>query len=117
MATTSVAIYRIGIDKANLLQVRSQDVSIYQDPGEAEICVQPQGPASTPGISCWTTQHAAANAAAQMASRAAGAVARVWELPANSAFDDTRLRLWQPRAEKWYWSPVRNMRGSEFVDA
>jgi hypothetical protein len=30
MAKTSVAIYRVGVDKANLLRVRSEDISVYK---------------------------------------------------------------------------------------
>jgi hypothetical protein len=118
MATTPVAIYRIGVLKGDLLHVRNPDVAIYQDPAQTEICVQPQSANATPGISCWTTQNAAANQAASMTVRRGGSVAGlVWELPAGSTYDDSVLRLWQPRSDKWYWSPTRNMLGSVFIVA
>jgi hypothetical protein len=50
MAKTSVAIYRVGLDKANLLRVRSEDVSVYQDPSRSDICVEPQSATKTPGF-------------------------------------------------------------------
>jgi hypothetical protein len=117
MAATTVPIYRIGIQKNDLLCVRDQDVSIYSDPAEVEICVQPQSAQKTPGISCWHTRQAATAAASAMARRSGWGTAPVWELPAGSNYDDAVLRLWQPRADKWYWSPSRNMRGSEFIAA
>jgi hypothetical protein len=116
MATTTAPIYRIGNQQFDLLYVRSLDVSVYSDPAQIEICVQPQSANTTPGISCCSTRQAASTAAAAMARRSSG-VGRVWELPAGSAYDDTTLRLWQPRPDKWYWSPTRNMPGSEFIAA
>ena len=52
--------------------------------------------------------------ASAMAARGTGA-AQVWELPAGATYDDTILRLWQPRSDKWFWSPLRNMPGSVFI--
>lgn len=118
MALTSVPIYRIGNQKADLLCVRDQDVSIYSDPAHPEICVQRQSGQKTPGISCWSTRQFATNMAAAMATRSgSGGAATVWELPAGSNYDDTKLSLWQPRPDKWYWSPAQNMLGSEFIAA
>lgn len=109
-------IYRIGINKPDLLRVRSEDVSVYQDPAQTEICVEPQSPTKTPGISCWTDQKTAAQVLASMAARG-GNPGRIWELPAGSTYDDTKLRLWPPSPGKFYWSPARNMPGSEFIAA
>jgi hypothetical protein len=41
---------------------------------------------------------------------------QVFELPAGATYDDTKLRLWQPQPDKWYWSPTQDMLGSEFID-
>src|SRR5437764_457205 len=108
MATTAAAMYRVGNHKADLLRVRNQDVSIFQDAAQPEICVRPYGPNSTPGISCCATQLAAQTAALR---------GRVWELPAGATYDDAILRLWQPRPDKWYWSPATNIPGSQFIAA
>jgi hypothetical protein len=108
MATTTAPIYRIGNQSADLLCVRNQDVTIYSDPAQAEICVRTQSATNTPGISCWTTRQAAVRVSRR---------GQVWELPAGSTYDDTKLRLWQPRPDKWYWSPAQDMQGSEFIVA
>jgi hypothetical protein len=108
MATTIALMYRVGNQNAGLDRVRSQDVTICSDPAETEICVRASNATDTPGISCWTTHQAAGNAARR---------GRVWELPVGSTYDDARLRLWQPRPDKWYWSPAQNMRGSDFIIA
>lgn len=108
MATTIASMYRVGNRNAGLDRIRSQDVTICSDPAETEICVRASNATDTPGISCWTTQQAAANVARR---------GRTWELPAGATYDDARLRLWQPRPDKWYWSPARNMRGSDFITA
>src|ERR1041384_3630203 len=83
MATTLVAIYRIGDQRADLLHVRSQDVSIYQDVAETETCFEAQSARSRAGISCWTSRQAATRVANGR---------NVWELPAGSTNDDTLLR-------------------------
>jgi hypothetical protein len=116
MARTTAPIYRIGTQQADLLHIRDEDISVYQDSSFGEIGVQPQGRKTTPGISCWSTRQVATNAAAGMATRMGGRPF-VWELPAGATYDDTLLRLWQPRPGKWYWSPARSMRGSVFLVA
>jgi hypothetical protein len=108
MAMTTAAMYRVGSGNARLDRVRCQDVYMCAEPSETEICVRAHSATNTPGISCWTTQQAATNVASR---------GRAWELPAGAIYDDTKLRLWQPRPDKWYWSPAQNMRGSEFVIA
>jgi hypothetical protein len=110
MLKTAVPIYRVGSRrrKDDLLRVRNQDVTVYTDPAAGEICVRAQSPTNTPGISCWETQRAAAVVANGR---------RVWELPAGASYDETKLCLWQPRPDKWYWSPAQDMRGSEFLAA
>ena len=119
MAKTSVAIYRVGVDKANLLRVRSEDISVYQDPSRSDICVEPQSATKTPGISCFATVHQVRRLAANTFPAHAGQT--VWELPAGTDFDDSVLRFWQPHPQrnpdKWFWSPARRMPGSDFITA
>lgn len=110
MANTGVPLYRVGNLDAGLDRIRSKDVDVRSDRGEGEICVWMSDAAHTAGLSCWSVRSRAANTAFGR---------RVWELPAGSLFDDTMLRLWEPHAGSghWYWSPTRNMRGSEFIAA
>ena len=108
MANTTVALYRVGNLDAGLDRIRSKDVDIRSDKAEAEICVWQSDATHSAGISCWSDRGRAARSAFK---------GRVWELPVQAVFDDTLLRLWEPRPGHWYWSPARNMRGSEFIAA
>jgi len=76
MAVTSMALYRIG-NQPDLLRVRSQDVTVFQDPAQGEIWVRAQSATNTPGISCWTNQQAAVRVASGRSVR---------ELPAGSTY-------------------------------
>ena len=106
MAATIVALYRKGnTGSAKLDTLRNDDVEIYTDPAQPEICVRLT---NTTGVSCYGNTTALA-----------GFGGRTWELPANSGYDETRLLLWQdePDSDHWNWTPARDMPGSEFIDA
>lgn len=106
MALTTVALYRVGTgSSAQLDKLRNRDVEIYTDPACREICVRIT---NTTGVSCYDNSTALA-----------GLNGRMWELPANSDYDDTHLLLWRddPDSDHWNWTPARDMPGSEFLEA
>ncbi len=108
MATTPVALFRVGNQDARLDRVRCKDVAIFSDAGETKICARAQSPLNTAGISCWDSAH-----------RPTALRGRIWELPANSIFDETKLLLWEtrPGSGHWQWAPATDMRGSVFIAA
>ena len=108
MAQTIETMYRVGVRNAQLDRVRCQDVTICSVAAEKEICVRAPSATDTPGLSCWTSLQKAARAARR---------GQPWELPAGSTYDEKTLLLWKPRPDKWYWSPARQMPGSEFIAA
>jgi hypothetical protein len=106
MAATDRTLYRKGNGtSAKLDSLRNDDAQIYTDPAQNEICVRLT---NTAGVSCYDSIAALA-----------GLTGPTWELPANADYDDTRLLLWQddPDSDHWNWTPARDMRGSEFIEA
>ncbi len=108
MAVTPATMYRIGARNAQLDRVRCPDVAIASRSGDAEIWVRASTNGGSPGISCWASHQLASQASVR---------GHVWELASGATYDENCLRLWQPRPDKWYWSPARDMRGSEFIAA
>jgi hypothetical protein len=110
MAKTIGPLFRIGNKNAELDRIRNKDVSVYSTDSEAEICARAPSARNTAGISCWSDRHKAARYATR---------GRLWELPAQSDYDDTRLRLWEPHpgSGHWQWSPAYDMPGTEFIAA
>jgi hypothetical protein len=106
MALTPVDLYRVGnATHARLDALRNSDVVIYTTDAESEICVRTQ---NTTGVSCYSTA-----AAASVLS------GRTYHLPAGSIYDDSVLLLWPdfPGADHWNWTPIRDIRGSEYIQA
>jgi len=106
MAATDRSLYRKGnTSSAKLDHFRNDDVEIYTDPSQREICVRLT---NTAGVSCYGSTAALA-----------GLTGSTWELPPNSDYDDTRLLLWQddPDSDHWNWTPARDMPGSDFIEA
>jgi hypothetical protein len=105
-AITTTPLFRNGnAISARLDNLRNDDVEIYTDLTQAEICLHAT---NTTGVSCY------GNAAAL-----AGFRGKTWQLPMSSVYDDTRLLLWQddPDSDHWSWTPARDMPGSEFIAA